>query len=150
MSFISIRRIRLWCQIMKGKEITMWIDVCLIEKWTLILKNYGKGRFSYETKASMPFIPMRRMSLWCSIMKRKGITIWICVYPNREMNFNSKKRWKEKLFLWNQSINVIDPNDQNEFMVLNHERRGDYYVILSTSSLINKLWSSEMMWRKAF
>ena len=52
-----------------------------IDKWTLIVKNDGKRSFSYETKASMSFIPMRRMSLWCSIMKRKEIAMWIHVCP---------------------------------------------------------------------
>ena len=34
-----------------------------ISKRTLILKKAGKISFSYETKASMSFIPMTRMSL---------------------------------------------------------------------------------------
>ena len=31
-----------------------------IDKWTLALKNDGKKTFPYETKASMPFVPMRK------------------------------------------------------------------------------------------
>ena len=52
-----------------------------IDKWTLILKNYGKWGFSYESKASISFIPMSRMSLWYLIMKRKEIIMWIHLYP---------------------------------------------------------------------
>ena len=37
-------------------------------------KNDGQKSFSYESKESMSFIPTRRMSLWCPIMKRKEIT----------------------------------------------------------------------------
>ena len=92
-----------------------------INKWTLTLKNNEKRSFCYETKASMSFIPMREMSLCCTMMKGKEITMWICVYPDWQMNFNSKKWWKEKLFLWNHSINIIYPNEWNEFMVTNHE-----------------------------
>ena len=48
-----------------------------IGNWTLILKNSGKRSLSHETKASMPVIPMRRMSLWFTIMKKKEIIMWI-------------------------------------------------------------------------
>ena len=44
------------------------------------------------------------------------------------MNFDSKNKWEDKLFLRNQSINVIYPNKENEFMIHNHEKKGDYYV----------------------
>ena len=72
-------------------------------------KKSIKRIFSYETKASILFIPINRMCLWCPIMKRKEIIMWIYVYPNRKTNFNSKK-WKEgKLFLWNQNINLFIP-----------------------------------------
>ena len=33
---------------------------------------------------------------------------------------------KEKLFLWNQSINIRYLNEQNVFIVPNHKRNGDY------------------------
>ena len=94
-----------------------------IEKWTLTLKNGHKGSFSYETKASMSFIPIRRMSLWFLIRKRKQIIMWIHVYPNWQMKFDSKKWWEEKLFLWIQSIDVIYPNEENRFMVPNYEKK---------------------------
>ena len=38
-------------------------------KWTLSLKNDGKRSFSYETKASMSFVPTRRLSFWCQSWK---------------------------------------------------------------------------------
>ena len=63
----------------------------LIDKWTLTLKNDGKRSFSYETKASMSFIPIRRMCLWHPIMKRKEITMLTHVCPNWQMSFGSKK-----------------------------------------------------------
>ena len=34
----------------------------LIDKWILTLKNGGKRSFYYETKASMSFVTIRRMS----------------------------------------------------------------------------------------
>ena len=39
-------------------------------KRILILKNNGKRSFSNETKASMSFIPIRRTSLWFTIIKK--------------------------------------------------------------------------------
>ena len=83
----------------KKMEIIIWISVCPNDKWTLTLKNDGKRSFSFETKASMSFIPTRRLRLWCLIMKRKEITMWIRVYPNWVKKLSSKKWWKEKLFL---------------------------------------------------
>ena len=44
------------------------------------------------------------------------------------MNFDSKKWLEEKLFLQNKSINIIYPNKDNEFMIHNHEKKGDYYM----------------------
>ena len=50
----------------------------------------NKRSFSYETKASISLIPKRRMCLWYLITKRKEIIMWIDVYPNWNLNFNSK------------------------------------------------------------
>ena len=44
------------------------------------------------------------------------------------MNFDSKKWWVEKLFMQNQSINFIYPNEENDFMIPNHEIKGLHYV----------------------
>ena len=80
-----------------------------IGEWTLILKNGGEKKLFPWTEALMSFIPMRKISLWCPILKRKNIYMWICACLNWHMNFNSKKWLKEKLFLWNQSLNIIYP-----------------------------------------
>ena len=110
-SFIPIRRMCLWFPIMITKEIIIWIHVYPNWSMTFSSKKGRKWNFSYETKASMSFILIKRMSLQCPIMKRKEIIIWICVYPNWQINIKSKKWWKEKFFLWNQCINVIYPNE---------------------------------------
>ena len=65
-----------------------------IDQRTLILKNGGNKGFSYETKASMSFVLMMRISLWSLIMKRKGIIILICTCPNSQMDFNSRNGGK--------------------------------------------------------
>ena len=71
--------------------------------------------------------------------KEKKIAMWIHVCCNWQMNFNLKKWWKKKLFLWNQNINVIYPNEENEFMAPNHEKKGDYYLNPFFYQLRNKL-----------
>ena len=138
MSFIPMSGTSLWCLITKRKDVIRWFDFVLIDKWTLILKR-GKKRFSYETKVSMSFILMSGTCLWCPITKSEQITIWIRVCPNWEMNINSKKWWKKKLFLWNQSINVIYPKEENKFVVPNHENKRDYYVNPCLFKLTNEI-----------
>ena len=39
----------------------------------MIPKNGGKKGFLNETKASMSFMPVRKMSLWHLIMKKKEV-----------------------------------------------------------------------------
>ena len=83
----------------------MWIHVHPSWKMNSNSKIGRKRSFSYETKASIPFIPNRRMCLWCPIMKRKEIITLIHNYPNWQMNFDSKKWWEMKFILWNENIN---------------------------------------------
>ena len=90
MSLIQSRRMCLWFPIMKRKEIIMWINVYCNWKVNFNSKIGNKRSFSYETKASISLIQSRRMCLWFPIMKRKEIIMWIHVYPNWNMNFNSK------------------------------------------------------------
>ena len=70
--------------------IIMWIHV--YPNWNTNFKSKiaNKKCFSYETKASISLIPSRRMCLWFPIIKRKEIIIWIHVYPNWKIYFNSK------------------------------------------------------------
>ena len=64
----------------------MWIRVYQNWKTNFNFKNGRNSSFSYETKASISFILMKTMCLWCPIMK------WmeIIMYPNWMANFNSK------------------------------------------------------------
>ena len=88
-SFIPSRRMCLWCPIMKRMEITMWIHFYPNWKTNFNSNNGNKRSFSYETNASISFILSRRMCLWCPILKRKEIIIWIHVYPNWKTDFSS-------------------------------------------------------------
>ena len=89
-SFIPMRRICLWCPIMKWKVIIMWIRVYHNWKINFNFKHGGNSRFSYETKASISFIPMRRMCLLGPIIKRREIIMWTHFYANWKSNFNCK------------------------------------------------------------
>ena len=103
-----MRRTCLWCPIMKRMEIITWIRVHPNWMTNFNSKNDNKRSFSNETKASISFIPWRRMCLWWPIMKRKEIVMWIHVYPNWNMNFNSKKGNKRSFsYEMNASISLI-------------------------------------------
>ena len=69
-SFIRMRRVRLLCPIMKRKKIMMWIYIYPNWKSNFNSENYKKRCFSFETKALISFIPMRRICLWCPILKK--------------------------------------------------------------------------------
>ena len=49
------------------------------------------------------------------------------------MSFESKNIVRRKAFLIKQSINVIYPNEEIEFMAPNHGKEGDYYENLHLS-----------------
>ena len=93
-SFIPMRRMWLWSPIMKKRD--YYLNQCL-PNWKVNLnsKNSGKRSFSYKTKASKSFITISKMCLWCPIMNRNEIIMWIHVYPNWKMNFDSKngRKW---------------------------------------------------------
>ena len=92
----------------KTKRLSCESVLILIDKWTLILKIVGRKVFLMKPKHQFIY-QMRRMCLWCTIMKRKEIIVWIRAYPNWHMNFDSKKLWEEKFFVWNKSINSFVP-----------------------------------------
>ena len=81
---------KLGVPINKRNEIVMWI--LFYPNWNANFnsKNDRKRSFSYETKASISFLPIRRMCLWDLMTKRKVINMWILVYHNWMTNFKSK------------------------------------------------------------
>ena len=65
------------------------------------------------------------------------------------MNFDSLENGaKKKLFLPNQSINIIYPNEKNIIVVHNHKKNEDYYEISSFDGCTLVL--QKMVKRKAF
>ena len=100
-------------------------------------KNFKKSYFSYETKATISFIPMRRMCFWCLITKRKEFIMWIRVYQIEKWTLILKMVERD-VFFWNQRLNIIYPNEENVLMVPNHKRKGDYYVNLCLSKSMNE------------
>ena len=53
--------------------------------------------------------------------------------------FNYKKGTKRSSFLWNQSINIICPIEENVFMMPNNKKKGDCYMNTSLSQLKEEL-----------
>ena len=114
-SLIQKRRMCLWCPITKKNEIIMWINVYPNWKTNFDSKNGRKWCFSIETKASKSFISTSRMWLWCPIMKKKEIIMWINVYPN----------WKTNLILKmvENYVFLLKPKHQNR---LSRQVKCDY------------------------
>ena len=95
-SLIPTRRTCLWCPIMKRKGIVIWIHVYHNWKTNFNSKIGNKRSFSYGTKASISLTLSRRMCLCFPTMKRKEIIMWMHVYPNWKMSFNSKNGRKTR------------------------------------------------------
>ena len=57
------------------KKIILGIHVSKNRPTNINSKNGGKRCFSLEIKASITFIPMRRMNLWPPIIKRNEIVM---------------------------------------------------------------------------
>ena len=61
------------------------------------------------------------------IIKRIEIIMRIQVCPISQINFDSKENGgKKRLFLPNQSINIVYPNKEKVFIVPSHQKDGDY------------------------
>ena len=79
-----------------------YVNPCLSNwKTNINSKNGGKRYFSYETKAWLSFIPMRRTHLWCLIVKRKEFIMRNYVCRNPPTNIISKMVERE-VFLMKQ------------------------------------------------
>ena len=137
-SFISKSWTSLWYPIMKKRKIIMWTHVCLSWQKYFVSKTVWKKSFSYETKALISFIPIMRMCLWCPIMKREDIIIWIHVYPNWQKNFDSKIWWEVKFFLWNQSINSFIAMRKLSLWCPITKKKADYFLNSSLSKSTNE------------
>ena len=122
-----MRKMYLWFPIMKENETIMWIHVCLNWQTYINSKNVRKRCFSYKTKASISFIPMRRMCLRCPVLKIKKITIWIRVCLNQHTYINTKNG-RKICFSYETSINITYANKETMFTMPNLEKNGDYYV----------------------
>ena len=79
-SFIPISRMNLWCARIKRKEIIKWIHDYPIWQINFDSKRWLEVKFFFWNPSINSFIPIRRMRLWCPIMERKKIIIWIHIY----------------------------------------------------------------------
>ena len=118
-SFIPMGRMCLWCLIMIRREIIMWIHVYPNRRMNINSKNGEKKCFSYETKAWIPFIPIRRMCFWCVITKERRL---LCefIFAQIEERTLILKMAESEVFLMNPKHQLIYPNEENEFVVPNH------------------------------
>ena len=57
---------------------------------------------------------------------------------------------ESEAFLMKSKHQFIYPDEENKFMVPNHEKKGDYYVNLCLSELVDELLILKMVEREAF
>ena len=158
-SFIPMRRMWLWCPILKTKEITMWMHVYPNWKTNLNSKNGRKTSFPYEIKASKSFISTKRMWIWCPNMKREKIIMWIHVYPNWKMNLNSKSGRKTsffyepkaaKSFIPTRRIWIWCPNTKREEIIMWIQVYPNWMTNLSSKNGKKRSFSYEIKASKSF
>ena len=64
---------------MKKKRLLHASIFVTIDKITFIAKNGGRKTISHQAKASVSFIPIRRMYLWCPVMKKRDYYVRPCL-----------------------------------------------------------------------
>ena len=126
-SLILIRRLCLWCPIMKRKAIIMWIHADPNWKSNFNSTNGNKRCFCYETKASISLIQRGEYVYDAQSWKERRLLFESMFIPIERWTSILKMVIRDVL-LWNQRINIINPNKENSFMMPNHEEKGDYYV----------------------
>ena len=65
-------------------------------------------------------------------------SIHVCLI--KQMNFGSKENGRIKLFLRNQSTNIMHPNEKDMFAVANPKISGYYYEYPCFSYSSDELW----------
>ena len=98
-----------------------------IDRWNLIIKNGGKWSFFIKPKRQCHLSQPGEWLYGAQSWKEKRLFYEFMFVPINKWTLILKMVERES-FLWNQSINVIYPNEKNEFMAPNHEKKGDYYM----------------------
>ena len=133
----------LWYPITRKMEIIMRIHVCHNWRNNIDYKKMVEKNISYETIASMSFIPMRRRCLCCPIMNKKRWLLHASMFVTIGRTTSiPKKWWNKRLFFWIHYVNVIYPNEENVFLVPNHEKKeiicASLFVTIGRITLIPK------------
>ena len=139
MSFILMRTMSLQFLIMKRKKIITWICIYLNWQMNLDSKEWWKEKLFLRNQNINSFIPMSKMNSWFPIMQRKEIIYWICVHPNWQKNFGSKKWWKKKLFYETKTSNHLSQWVEWVYGSQSRKER-DCYVNSCLPYLIDELW----------
>ena len=124
----------------KKLEIIVRIKVCLIW-WTSFdsRENGGKKSFSYQTKASISHIPIKRTWLWCPITKKLKIITRIQVYLISWMNFDHKENGGKKSFSCKSKDHYHVSQWEKHNCNAHYKNNGDYYEYSSLSYFTDEL-----------
>ena len=87
-----------------------------IDGTTLSPKNTAKKSFSYQAKAFISSILIRRICLWCPIMKKRRLLPATKFVMINGKTLNPKNDGKKSFSCKNHSINIMFPNEENAFL----------------------------------
>ena len=71
------------------------------------------------------------------------------VSPNRQTLIWTKIVEK-KFFMWNQSTNIVHPNEKNMLAVPNNKMKGDFYKNRCLFDLTKAFWFKGQWWKETF
>ena len=114
------------------------LSLLIDELW--FSRKWWKINLSSETKRLILCIPTRRTCQCCPITKERRLLQEFMFVSFDDELFSKRKWWKKKLFLQNQLMHIVYPNEENMFMAPFNKGIGDYYKNTCLSLLMNKLW----------
>ena len=125
-SFISLRRMNLWCPIIKRMEIVMWIYVYPNWKRIFNSKNGRKICFSHETKASIHLYQWGEWICGAQSLKEKRL---LCKSEFIQLKNELKsKNAKNRCFSYETKASLLFIPMRRMHLWSNHEKKEDYFV----------------------
>ena len=104
LSFILTKRMSFWFPIMKRKEIITWIRVYPNWQTNFNDKKWCEVNLFLWNQSINSFVPMKRMNLWCLIIKEKRL---LC-----EFAFIPIEKWTLILKMVERRVFLMKPKHQ--------------------------------------
>ena len=126
-------------QTWKERRLLCESEFVLIDTRTLILKNGWKKSFLWNQSINIIYSNGENYFMVHNYEKKKRLLHQSMFIPIDKWTLILKMVGSE-VFLMRPKGQFIYPNEENVFMVPNHEKKGDYYVNPCLSQLTYELW----------